>query len=211
MLGVLLWRSRIVATVEMKKINLNDDLEIHIKALYGLVRLKWRMPVMEWTSRGIKLRSESDNQSGHEEKEEQLNAERVVGIINRFNRIIKQIEGAAGLAKQVLKKVYVHELKWATVVGTDDAMWTAMVTGMFWSIKTTAAGVASQIVHLCTQPMLEVTPAYNQMCIESRFRLVAHIRLGAAGMAGVRLVLGIRKLRAGTGSAGRLAAKVINE
>ncbi|WP_127530807.1 DUF2953 domain-containing protein [Paenibacillus kobensis] len=207
-LGLLLWISPIVVTTEMKKVNFNDDLEVHVKALYGLVRLKWRMPVIEWTNRGIKLRSETDNQRGHEETEEQLNAERVVGIANRLNRIVKQIEGIAGLAKQVLRNVKVQQFKWSTLVGTDDAMWTAMATGMLWSVKTTAAGVASQIVHLCAPPELDVQPAYNRMCIESEFRFVAHIRLGQAGIAGIRLVMGIRKLRAGTGSLGRLATKV---
>ncbi|MNG19977.1 hypothetical protein D3C84_1041940 [compost metagenome] len=102
----------------------------------------------------------------------------------------------------------VHQMKWTTEVGTDDAMWTAMATGMLWSVKTTAAGVASQIVHLCESPVLEVKPAYNRTVFETQFRLVAHIRLGQAGLAGVRFVIGMRKLRAGTRSLGRLAAKV---
>jgi len=207
-LGIMLWVSPIVVTTEMKKMNLEDDLEVHVKALYGLVRLKWRMPVIEWTNRGIKLRSESDNHSGHEEKEEQLNADKIVGLTNRLKRIVSHIEGVAHLARQVLRHVKVQEWKWTTVVGTDDAMWTAMATGMLWSVKTTAAGVASQIVHLSALPVLDVKPAYNRSCIESEFRLVAHIRLGQAGRAGVRFVLGMRKLRAGTDSLGRLAAKV---
>lgn len=198
LLGLLLWFSPIVVQAEMRKINLDDDLEVHIKALYGIVRLKWRMPVAEWTNRGLKLRTEKDNMSGHDEQEEEMNAARVLGMTTRLKLLVQQIEGTAGLVKKVLSQVELQEWRWVTEVGTGDAMWTAMSTGMLWSVKTTAIGIASQLMRLTGSPVIEVRPAYNQTCFVSEFQLRAKMRLGQAGMAGIRFVNGIRKMRAGT-------------
>ncbi|MWC28416.1 DUF2953 domain-containing protein [Paenibacillus sp. MMS18-CY102] len=206
--GILLWFSPIVVTTEMKKINLDDDFDVKVRALFGLVHLHWKMPILEWTNRGIKMKSESSTSKGHTEEKEQLNAAEVMNKTNRIKRLVQQVEGAAGLAKSALSKVKVSQWEWSTEVGTGDAMWTAMSTGMLWSVKTTAIGVASQIIHLTQPPVIAVQPAYNRTCFVSHWKLVGSIRLGQAGIAGIRLVIGLRKLRAGTVGVQRLFSKV---
>lgn len=207
LLGLLVWFSPIVLTTQMKKINLDDDLEIHIKALYGIVRLKWRMSVLEWTNRGLKVRTEKDNMEGHGEEQEEMDAARVFSMTNRLKMIVTQAEGAARLITKVLRKVKIEEWRWVTEVGTGDAMWTAMCTGMLWSVKTTAIGVASQLMQLMTSPVVDVKPAYNQTCLVSEWRLAARMRLGQAGIAGLRLVNGMRKLKAGSAGLQRVLPK----
>ncbi|GMK37913.1 hypothetical protein PCCS19_09670 [Paenibacillus sp. CCS19] len=207
LLGLLIWFSPIVLTTQMKKINLDDDLEVHIKALYGIVRLKWHMPVLEWTNRGIKVRTEKDNMEGHGEQEEKMDAARVLSMTNRLKMIVAQVEGAASLITKVLQKVKVEEWRWITEVGTGDAMWTAMCTGMLWSVKTTAIGVASQLVQLVASPVIDVQPAYNRTCLVSEWKLAARMRLGQAGIAGIRLISGMRKLKAGTAGLQRVLPK----
>ncbi|WP_224753411.1 DUF2953 domain-containing protein [Paenibacillus terricola] len=207
LLGLLVWFSPIVLTTQMKKINLDDDLEVHIKALYGLVRLKWRMPVLEWTNHGIKVRTEKDNMQGHDEQEEQMDAARVISLTNRLKMVIVQVEDAAKLVTKVLRKVKVEEWRWVTEVGTDDAMWTAMCTGMLWSVKTTAVGVASQLMQLVASPVIDVRPAYNRTCLASEWKFAARMRLGEAGIIGLRVLNAIRKMKAGTAGLQRILPK----
>jgi hypothetical protein len=207
LLGLLVWFSPIVLTAQMKKINLNDDLEIHLKALYGIVCLKWRMPVLEWTNRGIKVRTEKDNMQGHGEEEEEIDAARVLNITNRLKVLVEQLEGAASLVTKMLHNVKVEEWRWVTEVGTGDAMWTAMCTGMIWSIKTTTVGIASQLMKLVVSPVIEVQPAYNRTCLVSEWKLAARMRLGEAGIAGLRLVNGMIKIKAGTSGLERAMPK----
>ncbi|PWW05603.1 hypothetical protein DFQ01_104163 [Paenibacillus cellulosilyticus] len=208
LIGMLIWFSPIVLTAQMKKINLNDDLEIHIKALFGIVRLKWRMPVLEWTNRGIKVRTEKNNMQGHGEQEEEMDAARVLSLTNRLKMIVTQIEDTASLVKKVLANVKIEEWRWVTEVGTGDAMWTAMCTGMLWSVKTTAVGVASQFMQLMASPVLDVQPAYNRTCIVSEWKIAARMRLGQAGIAGLRLVNAMRKMKAGTTGLQRVLPKI---
>jgi len=205
--GLLVWFSPIVLTTQMKKINLDDDLEVHIKALYGLLRLKWRMPVLEWTNHGIKVRTEKDNIQGHGEQVEQLDAARVISLTNRLKMIIAQVEDAAKLITKMLRKVKVEEWRWVTEVGTDDAMWTAMCTGMLWSVKTTAVGVASQIMQLVAAPVIDVRPAYNRTCLVSEWKFSARMGLGEAGIIGLRVLNMIRKMKAGTAGLQRILPK----
>lgn len=206
--GILAWFSPIVVTTEMKKINLDDDFDVRVRALFGLIRLHWTMPILEWTNRGLKVKSESSTSKGHTEEKEQLNAAEVISMTNRIKRFVQQVEGTAALAKAALSKVRVSQWEWSTEVGTGDAMWTAMSTGMLWSVKTTAVGVASQLLHLTQPPAIAVKPAYNRTCFVSHWRLVASIRLGQAGLAGIRLVIGLRKLKAGSVGVQRLISKV---
>lgn len=76
-------------------------------------------------------------------------------------------------------------------------MWTAMATGALWSVKTTTLGVLSQFVKLKAEPKVDVKPIYAQPCFTTEWSCVAKIGFGNAIMAGIHLLVRLKKAKEG--------------
>ena len=113
--------------------------------------------------------------------------------IHWVNMLLKQTDDLFGWVRKTLGHVQLTECTWKTKVGTDDAMWTAMITGMVWSVKTSSMGVMSQLIRLIANPKISVEPVYEKAHFSTEGDFTAKISFGYAIYAGIRLMVQMKK------------------
>ncbi|GGD69540.1 DUF2953 domain-containing protein [Paenibacillus nasutitermitis] len=181
----------------LKRIGQNDEAQLHVRALLGLIHYQWELPGLRMKGAGVEVKEEAaaDNLGGSNQKSAtyHVNSHSIAKSFESFNQLLGQTRDLLGWARKTLGHIVVSEWSWHTVVGTGDAVWTAMATGGVWSAKTTSIGLLSQLVRLTGTPLLSVTPMYNQVYFATEGKFRARIRFGYAIFAGIALMYRLKK------------------
>ncbi|WP_082198045.1 DUF2953 domain-containing protein [Bacillus sp. FJAT-26390] len=198
---VLIFSSRVVINGHLRRLGDNDDIELNIRALYGIIHYRFKVPIIRFTGTSVQLKEQvsktnvsTDTWSQYYED---IDAEKVIKGIDKFKHVLQMTRNLKGWVRQTLTKVSLVEWNWTTSVGTGDAMWTAMTTGAVWSVKTSIIGVLSQMVKLKTEPKMTVQPVYQGSSFRTEWSCIAQIRFGYAILAGLQLSVRMRKLKGG--------------
>ncbi|MFD0958770.1 DUF2953 domain-containing protein [Paenibacillus chungangensis] len=193
--------SPIVITAQFAKQGKNEEMEIRVNGLFGLLSYKLKVPVMKW--QGASLQVEEDSRkvgagiNSWRHDEEDIDAEKVANGVEKFKHALRLTRNMKEWAKRTLAKVKLVEWRWSTSVGTGDAMWTAMTTGLIWSVKSSIIGVLSQLVQLKVQPVMNVTPQFARPAFSTEWTCIAKIRFGYAMLAGLQLLVRMKKWKGG--------------
>ncbi|RIX53442.1 DUF2953 domain-containing protein [Paenibacillus nanensis] len=184
-----------------KRVGENDVAELRVKALYGLIRFRYKIPIVKW--KGLSLKVEEQVKATNagidtwEQFENEINKEKVERAIDKYKQILHLTRDLKGWAKDTLSRVELIQWNWTTSLGTGDAMWTAMATGAVWSIKTSILGLISQMVQLKSHPAMSVEPDYKHPSFTTEWSCIAQIRFGYAILAGLQLLARMKKWKGG--------------
>lgn len=194
-------RSPIVIGVKFKKTGKDEMMEVNVKALYGIVRYKREVPFMKFDGTSVKLQETSNLSGAGLDAEKQFDGEidpdKVKSAIDKYKQVLHLIRGLKGWMRKTLGKVKLTEWHWNTSVGTGDAMWTAMATGMLWTLQSSILGVLSQWVKLQAEPDMGVRPDYRHPAFATEWSCIAQIRFGYAILAGLQLLVRMKKWKGG--------------
>lgn len=198
---VVVLSSQVVIKGHMRRIGNNDDAEVNIKALFGIIRYTMKVPVVQFTGRSIQLKEEVSKTGAGintwKQFNEDIDADKVASAIDKLKYLLEITRNLTGWVRKTLTKVRLLEWNWSTSVGTGDAMWTAMSTGLVWSVKTSIIGVLSQMVKLQAEPQMNVQPNYQRSAFTTEWSCIAQIRFGYAILAGLQLLVRMRKMKGG--------------
>lgn len=193
--------SPVVITSRMNRSGDDDNIEVDVKAILGLFRYQVHVPTIDFRGLSLHFHEKSEGSrpgmTSTDEMDDEINTDKIAKAIDKMKDIVHMTNNLKGWARQTLTRVRLTEWKWSTSVGTGDAMWTAMTTGFIWSIKTTMIGVISQMVKLRAEPRLVVSPVYQKACFTTEWSCIAQIPFGYAILAGLQLLVRIRKEKGG--------------
>ncbi|SEN23104.1 DUF2953 domain-containing protein [Paenibacillus sp. OV219] len=189
--------SPVVIRGHMQRIGTDDDAELRIRALFGLIHYHWQLPVVKFKLTNVEVKEEktAENAGGADTDSlmKNINSHTIMNSIDRAQLLLKQTQDMMGWVRKTLSHVKLTEWKWQTTVGVDDAMWTAMLTGLIWSVKTTAIGVLSQFIRLTAEPNVSVDPIYQRVYFKTEGQFTAKLAFGYAIFAAIRLIFKMRK------------------
>ncbi|MCU6710058.1 DUF2953 domain-containing protein [Paenibacillus sp. J5C_2022] len=193
--------SPIVITAQFAKQGKNDEIELRVRGLFGLLAYKMKVPVMKWQGDALKVVEERGKAGAGigswKHDEEDIDAEKVASGIERFKDVLHLTRNLKVWAKRTLARVKLVEWRWSTSVGTGDAMWTAMATGLVWSVKSSIIGLLSQLVQLKAQPVMSVNPDFARPAFSTEWSCIAKIPFGYAILAGLQLLVRMKKWKGG--------------
>ncbi|MCA0754464.1 DUF2953 domain-containing protein [Paenibacillus sp. N4] len=197
----MIMASPVIIKGQVKRAGKNDDGELFVKALYGIIKYRIKIPIVQFTGSSVELK-EQVSMSGAgintwKQFKDDIDAEKVVSTLDKMKQILQLTRNMTGWVKQTLTKVRLTEWNWSTTVGTGDAMWTAMATGIVWSVQTSILGLLSQMVKLHAEPKMSVQPIYQHPAFTTEFVCIAQIRFGYAILAGLQLLVRMKKLKGG--------------
>lgn len=200
-LAVVLGRSSILFTSEFVRKNENDHFRIQLRALGGLLRYRLEIPIVRFVGNSVEFKHEKSNsfavgQSSNEGRH-RVGAETVMRKIEQARLLLRYTDHFTSWLRRALSYVRITDWRWDTSVGTGDAAWTAITTGMIWSAQTGLLGLLSQFTRLSAPPRTTVQPLYNQTYFSTEWRCIAEISLGKAMFAGLQLLVRIRKVKGG--------------
>jgi len=198
LLAVAASYSHVVIRGHVTRKGADDNADFEVTALYGLLRYHMKVPVVLFENQGVKLKAKTAGPMvGVSETEAEIDKNMIERFFDRMMDFLRFTRDLTGLAKHLISRVKLTELRWTTDVGTGDAVSTAMATGLAWSVKTTVTGVMSQLVRLRTNPHLAVAPHFNSTKFETALAFEAQMRLWHLLLAGIRLFGRILKVKGG--------------
>lgn len=193
--------SPVIVSGHFRKNGNKEDAELTVKLLFGLIRYRFKVPFARFTGTSLELKEQMQgtgpgfDTSG--QKKDNIDAEKISNAIDSVKDWLAMTRNLTGWVRQTLAKIEVVKWQWSTSVGTGDAMWTAMATGLLWSVKTSSIGFLSQLVRLKEQPELTVEPVYVNPAFTTEWKCIAQIRFGYAILAGLQLLVRMKKWKGG--------------
>ncbi|CAG7641671.1 DUF2953 domain-containing protein [Paenibacillus allorhizosphaerae] len=194
--------SKIRMRVSFNRQDTNDDLLIDVSALFGLIHLRYSMPVFQFKGmlEGLELKTEQVNaNAGHliGNQHRHITIEKVRRAFHNVQLLLQHCFHFHDWLKAGLSHVHCDRFVWKTSIGLDDAANTAISVGTLWGLKTSLLGYVFRFVHLETEPKLQVMPMFNQMRFEMEAVIEAYVRFAFALKAGILLLIRILKVKDG--------------
>ena len=184
--------SDVVIRGRYRRVGEDDDGELEIRALYGLIRRKKVLSMFDWSW------AERELILGRGAREAAtIDRDDVERFFRNARLALRLTFHLTGVVRRLTARIRVTEWEWRTAIGLRDAFWTAMMTGAVWSIKTGFAGVLSRRVRLCVQPALRVEPLFGSSAFKTGLAFTARIRAGWLLMAALVLPARILRVRGG--------------
>jgi len=176
----------------------NDEVDASLTALFGLVRLRYKVPTVElkpWL-RGLRLKVAPKETSGVL-PELDFGREEIERFTQRVRKLVAHMKNFKKFFADTLRHVHIVELRWDTRFGVGDAAETGMTGGVIWGLKSTVIGIASRWVTFERRPAVQVTPVFNQPTF--RTDVVVRIRMKVFRLfaIGAMLVFRVLKRRGG--------------
>lgn len=177
----------------------DDDLLItELWAWFGLIRLKNEVAIIDFLSDGsgttYQLEMESQEQPVDQKNFKMTPAE-FFKIQRRLHGLVKEIHHLHRLLKSFLRNIRLERFSWLTIIGTGRADETGMITGIAWSIKAVIVRFITSYLTLSTVPHFQVTPLFQETRFVTQFQCMIKFRIGHAILAGIRILLNLRKRR----------------
>lgn len=180
----------------------NDRFYIFVKAVYGLVRYRYEVPLIKFKGldKGFWIKQEHVNETGDKlmaEGSEKIDRERIVHYYKKMKEGLRATLEMKRWILDTMTRLTCTELTWTTRIGLGDAAETAITTGIVWTLKSSLLTYMFQHIKRCTKPRVQVVPDYSQVHFSTQFSCIAKIRLGHAIFAGLVLMIRIMKVKGG--------------
>ncbi|MGF7050366.1 hypothetical protein J2T13_004904 [Paenibacillus sp. DS2015] len=187
----------------IKKHGKDDEVVLNIRMLYGLIRLHYELPIMKFENmkKGILIKVEKKNnikESKDETKKTRVDKRKIDYWQTQFIKILEATDSFLIWMKKTLSHVSILKLDWSTNISAGDAAYTAIATGMVWSIKGSLVGWLSYHMGMRTAPRLFVVPVFDDKPqFSTELSCIAQISCGYAMYAGLILMVRVFKVKGG--------------
>ncbi|MHA0855502.1 DUF2953 domain-containing protein [Paenibacillus sp. CMAA1364] len=203
MVFIVILLSKIKVDIWVRKNGKDDEVMIHMKLLYGVIKLHYEIPVVRMNNleEGVSLevnKKTKPSQTEEQHDKTEVDKKKVDEWISRFHEILE----ATLFLKVWLRRTFAHlnitKLEWATQFSVGDAAYTAVASGIVWSTKTFLMGWLSSHVRMKITPRLFVVPAYDdRVHLSSEISCIVQISCGYAIYAGLVLMVRVLKVKGG--------------
>ncbi|MFS0645552.1 DUF2953 domain-containing protein [Siminovitchia sp. 179-K 8D1 HS] len=171
-----------VKTAIQLKANLSECiLAIHIRFLYGLIRVKKQVDIKEL------LIKRTENEEA---------AAEVFFRLPEQSGFERMKEMRPFLLKQ-LNKFSIRRFVWYSRVGLDDAASAGTLCGIVWILKGVAAAWLKNLSCMKCEPQMTLDPCFQSNCAETNLSCMVSIRTGKAIWTMLQIYVQRKKLKDG--------------
>ncbi|WP_318508009.1 DUF2953 domain-containing protein [Bacillus sp. T3] len=169
----------------------DDQLDVKIKAWYGLITYKIAVPLIKIDDNSPALVFKEKVQMGEQKEVEKTNkftAKDFIQGLNDTKQLLTHIISLHKIIRTFLRKVTIKEIQWHSMIGVGDVAATGTLTGALWSVKGGLIGILSNYMRLKEMPIMSITPSFQRPITQTKFQCMIQFRLGYAMLAGIKLV-----------------------
>ncbi|WP_226656291.1 DUF2953 domain-containing protein [Guptibacillus hwajinpoensis] len=175
--------STVRVTVIMEHSSTVEELQIAVRALFGLVVYETTIPLIDLFEDGEETIKKKEREKGFKGETKEL-----IQVIKKAFRSRKSF-------LFFLKRVRFKNIQWETNFGMGNAANTAVFAELVLNAKVAIFAVLSHYSNLHTMPQLIVTPIYEMKTIQTYMRCMITFKLGHAMIAVIKLMKSQRKLQ----------------
>ncbi|WP_202078652.1 DUF2953 domain-containing protein [Caldalkalibacillus salinus] len=195
---IIILFTQVQVTIHVQRKGANDKLKTKVMAWFGLIHLETETPIVklqgDMTGAEYQMELKSPNMS-LDESSFKVTPNEATQIQSRLLTVIQRVHHLHVVLKRFLKTIHLLKFEWRTSIGTGDAAETGVISGIAWSTKAAVVGVIQTYLSLRALPRFAVKPHFQEKKIETELRCMIRLRIGNAILAGIRMLLNLRKRR----------------
>jgi len=175
-----------------KRENKDDRLHLGVRALFGLVKLGYDIPIVSIMERTGAIGFKKDPAEAMPDGQRgwvTLTVEKIQEILRTIRKIVRRISKFRIAIHKFTKVYHVESLKWRTKFGTGDAANTAMITGLAWGFKGVLGAYIYRYFSVEKRLQYDVQPHFQAQGFYTELSCIIRFRPGKAIVATLRLVL----------------------
>ncbi|KUO73673.1 MAG: hypothetical protein APF77_22915 [Clostridia bacterium BRH_c25] len=188
---LMLYLMPIAVSIDMNKDNENDNITVGLKTLYGLLKLKTEVPILEITFENGKpvLKYKAEIADGKRSK-----------LFAGFTKIFSMTEGEGlyeaykknkrivmPVVEYISKKIRIYGFNLKLSLGTGDAAATGVLYGAAWIVIGNVMALTSSYLNII-EPRIAVIPIFSKVNLSVDFSCIISMRLGHIINAGIRAI-----------------------
>lgn len=176
----------------------NDEVDLKVRALFGLVRLRYQVPTFELKPmlKGFRM-DVSQSGAGLLNPTFDVSRREIETFVARARRLLSHMNDYRKWMTDSMRHVHVAELSWTTQFGLGDAADTGMAAGVVWSVKSAIVGVASQMMTLDARPNVRVDPLFGESKFRTDVVVVSKVRVHRSLAMGIMLMYRVLRRKGG--------------
>jgi len=190
--------SNIYVTITYRYQDKNPQLELNIRALYGI--LKFNFDLLSIKTKNEKLNSEekvgTDHGTNSSTNQKDKKVEEELQPVSDVEKMVNQLPNLYAMSKGIIKKFKITRFRWTTDFGVGEASQTGTLTGIMWAFKGVVLGIISRYLTLVNYPELVITPNFQRKVLDTYLLCMIQIRVGNAILAGFKIFSFYRKTKA---------------
>ncbi|MDP4550935.1 DUF2953 domain-containing protein [Alkalihalobacillus macyae] len=168
--------STVKVTVTIEHSRAVEELQVDVKALFGLLLYSTAIPLKELL------------ENGEEAIKDKAEETTFKGDIQELLKLFKKTHGAKDAVQFILEKTSVRKIQWETNFGMTNAANTAVGAELLLNAKIALFALLSHYSNLLTVPQLIVTPIYEMKTIQTYIKCMITFKLGHAMIAAIKLL-----------------------
>ncbi|MFS0654578.1 DUF2953 domain-containing protein [Bacillus sp. 179-C3.3 HS] len=196
LLVMLLLFMKVTISFVYSHANDNDDIELKVTTLYGIIRIKKDIPMVRVNTedqtidiRETKMASTKTPSQETDTMHKKVGKRDVRRILHLMERITKEIVDVNRIMRQFFIHMKITSFHWSTWIGFHDAALTGVAAGGVWSVKGALLAFLQEHLTFKEKPVYEVIPAFQHQVSQTHFTCIAYFRIGHAMVAAIRLLV----------------------
>jgi hypothetical protein len=178
--------------VHYKREGMDDRLHLGVRALFGLVRLGYDIPVVALMERTGKIAVKKDPAKQMPESKKgwvAITVEKIEKVLREFNRISERIGKYKRAIRRLTRSFHVEQGTWQTKFGTGDAAQTGWLTGLVWALKGVLGGLIYRYFTVERRIAYNVQPHFRAKGFRTEFTCIIRFTPGKTMTAGLTLAI----------------------
>ncbi|KAB3532536.1 DUF2953 domain-containing protein [Alkaliphilus pronyensis] len=179
--------------IQFLKKNERKEIVVDIKLLYGLLKYRIEIPLVELIS-GDRLYSFIELNSKLEVANSDVVKKPSESFFNYnemkliYNKAKKIYEKYIVVKKYIFKRIKIVNFNWETELGTDDAAITGFATGLAWVFKANAINYLKRNFFL-NDFNINITPAYGIEKLDTSLDCIIKLKIGYIIIVGFKIII----------------------
>jgi hypothetical protein len=177
--------------LQILKDKTNDEIVLHIKAIFGLIHYKIELPLLNLIEKEdgkfsfeVAEEVESEKSTKPIQKKEQIfSMSQIQEIQNTTAKLYNQYFDALNYIR---RKVCITNLEWETEFGTGDAAITGILSGVFWGIKGNLFTIMKRHTH-SEHIAFKIIPYFDKELFKTYLHCIIKLKIGHAIIATAKI------------------------
>ncbi|MBB6216662.1 hypothetical protein HNQ80_002766 [Anaerosolibacter carboniphilus] len=187
---IIIMFTSIIMEVQILKNKTNDEIILHIKALFGLVQYKFEIPLLDLIQKqdgklSLEVDEEIESEKSQDliqEKKQLFSLSQIQEIQDRASQLFNQY---FNVVNYIRKKLLLSKLEWETEFGTGDAAVTGMLCGVLWGIKGNLFAILKRHVH-SNNISFNIIPYFDKELFKTYVHCIIRLKIGHAIIASIK-------------------------
>ncbi|WZL74926.1 DUF2953 domain-containing protein [Clostridiaceae bacterium 35-E11] len=180
----------LIIHIKILKDKTNDVIAVYFKALFGLLRYKLEVPLVDLIfNKDGKPFLKTEVEVKNNQKEQPINKgesfltfKEIQNLQDKFNFFLNTY---FDIFNDIRKEIKVKQLLWTTKFGVGDAAATGILSGVFWMMKSYIITLIKNNTK-CSHISLDIEPHFNKEIFKTSLDCIISIKIGYIIIAAIQ-------------------------